>query len=82
MPGAGAGPCEPQEQNHGWTLPNSSPLSGRGDTGGAEGNICAGADFVLSWEEDLTAPPEAAPQGVEDVEEERTYDGAGRLCVL
>lgn len=34
------------------------------------------------WEEDLTAPPEAVPQGVEDVEEEQTYDEAGRLTAF
>lgn len=40
------------------------------------------AEGDCRWKEDLTAPPEAVPQGVEDVEEERTYDEAGRLTAF
>lgn len=40
------------------------------------------AEGDCRWKEDRTAPPEAVPQRVEDVEEERTYDEAGRLTAF
>ena len=49
---------------------------------GFQGVFPAEGDRWYRWKESLTAPPEAVPPGVEDMEEERTYDGAGRLTAF
>lgn len=49
---------------------------------GFQGVFPAEGDRWYRWKKNLTAPPEAVLPGVEDMEEERTYDGAGRLTAF